>query len=215
MDKEKLAKRYRYLWTGEATSSILFVALLLIFAVADGVWSRWILRSYSVAVVVIVLSQSVVWWRWKLRLLSEGRRQMPSQFVANFGRLRWLNWALIAGFALAVLAKRWLIGELPADRDLWLGLMFLGGAVLEQINYYYYQLMYDNSYDWNYLRTERRLRRGTIAKVLARNERRSSPENRAGTRGSDVHVDRTSGLVSTQSEVEHSRGDDPHRQGDA
>ncbi len=44
----------------------------------------------------------------------------------------------------------------------------MGGAVLEQINYYYYQLMYDNPYDWNYLRRERRLRRGSVAKVLER-----------------------------------------------
>lgn len=42
---------------------------------------------------------------------------------------------------------------------------FLGGAVLEQINYYV-QFMYDNPYDWAYLRRHRRLRRGSIAKAL-------------------------------------------------
>ena len=53
-----------------------------------------------------------------------------------------------------------------ASTDTWLGLLFLGGAVLEQINYYYVQLMYDSAYDWAYLRTHQRLRRGTIARAL-------------------------------------------------
>lgn len=168
MDKEKLAGRYRYLWTGEATAAVLFTALLLYFAISDCRWSRWILRTYSVAVVVFILGQGVFWWRWKLRLLAQGRRTMPPHVVARYARLRWINWVLIAGFALAVVVKWLLIGQLPADRDLWYGLLILGGALLEQVNYYYYQLMYDSAYDWNHLRTHRRLRRGTVAKVLDR-----------------------------------------------
>jgi hypothetical protein len=50
------------------------------------------------------------------------------------------------------------------------GLLFTGGALLEQINYYYTQLMYDNPYDWNYLRTHRRLRQGIIGKALAQEQ---------------------------------------------
>jgi hypothetical protein len=30
-----------------------------------------------------------------------------------------------------------------------------------------YHLMYDSRYDWNYLRTHRRLRQGSIGKALA------------------------------------------------
>jgi hypothetical protein len=34
-----------------------------------------------------------------------------------------------------------LTGRAPPATDIWLGLLFLGGAVLEQINYYYVQLI--------------------------------------------------------------------------
>jgi len=50
--------------------------------------------------------------------------------------------------------------------DTWFGLLFLGGAVLEQIDDYYVRLMYDAAYDWAYLRQHQRLRRGTIARAL-------------------------------------------------
>lgn len=168
MDREKLVKRYRYLWTGELAAILLFVYLLLYYAAADGRWSNWILRIYSVSVVVIILAQSIPWWRWKLRLLQEGRREMPAYIVSRYARLRTLNWLLIAGFGLAVVAKAQVTDAAIIGPDLWYGLLILGGAVLEQVNYYHYQLMYDSAYDLNHLRTERRLRRGTIAKVLDR-----------------------------------------------
>lgn len=168
MDKEKLARRYRSLWTGEAVSSALFISLFLYFAARNGQWSHWILRGYSLAVVVFILIQAISWWRWKLHLLAQGARDMPPHVVARFRRLRTLNWLLIAAFALVFLLRLWLTGRGASGPDFWVGLLILGGAVLEQINYYHYQLMYDNPYDWNHLRTQRSLRRGSIAKVLER-----------------------------------------------
>lgn len=51
--------------------------------------------------------------------------------------------------------------------DVWVRLAFTAGALLEQINYHYHQLMYDSRYDWRYLRAHRRPRRGSIGKALA------------------------------------------------
>lgn len=163
-------RRYRSLWTGEAISSALFTFLFFYFALRHGQWQTWVLRGYSLAVVLSILLQGVSWWRWKQYILAQGTRTMPAHIVDRFRRLRTLNWLLIAGYPLAVLVKVWISGETAFSRDFWFGLLILGGAVLEQINYYYVQLMYDNPYDWNYLRSQRRLRRGTIAKVLARRE---------------------------------------------
>jgi hypothetical protein len=51
--------------------------------------------------------------------------------------------------------------------DVGLGLLFLLGGILEQINYYYYQLIYfDSIYNWRYLMQHKRLRIGSIAKML-------------------------------------------------
>lgn len=168
MDKQKLSRRYRSLWLGETVSILLFIYLFAFFAARDAGWHNWILRGYSLAVVIIILLQGVSWWRWKQHQLAKDTRDMPAHIVTRFHRLRTVNWLLIAAFPLAMLGKRVITGALTTSADLWLGLLILAFAALEQINYYYVQLMYDSRYDWNYLRTHRSLRRGTIGKVLDR-----------------------------------------------
>jgi hypothetical protein len=162
-----LARRYTTLWTGELVSAILFLLLLLWFASRDGIWANWAGRGYAVALVSFILLQGVAWWRWKLRMLRAQQRSMPAQVLASYRRLRQINWLLIALFPVVLLLMWALTSRPPPSADLWLGLLFLSGAVLEQINYYYVQLMYDNRYDWAELRQHRRLRTGSIAKALA------------------------------------------------
>lgn len=166
MDKEALRKRYTYLWTGEAAAASLFAALLLWFGYRDGVWQHWVARGYSVLVVIIILIQGIIWWRCKLHLLAMNQRQIPIRTLALFARWRRVNWILIVAFPFVVIIAARLTNQPFVSTDTLLGLLFLGGAVLEQINYYYVQLMYDSAYDWAYLRTHRRLRRGTIGKAL-------------------------------------------------
>lgn len=166
MDKDALRRRYTYLWTGETLSSVLFVALLLWLASRDGVWQHWIARSYSLAVVVLILGQGIAWWRLKLRLLDRGQRQAPAPALASFRRWRRINWWLIGAYPLVVVAGALLTGRPLLSFDSWIGLAILSGALLEQINYYYWQLMYDSPYDWAFLRAHRRLRRGSIGKAL-------------------------------------------------
>ncbi|MCL4267833.1 MAG: hypothetical protein KJ069_31995 [Anaerolineae bacterium] len=166
MDKETLQKRYQYLWTGEAFSAILFAAFLLWFAYQEGVWQKWIIRTYSLGIVILILIQGIVWWRWKLRLLRNNQRRMPAHVLNSFLFWRRTNWWLIGGFPLVVVIATQLTAQSVISTDVLFGLLILGGAMLEQINYYYVQLMYDSSYDWTYLRTHHRLRRGTIAKAF-------------------------------------------------
>jgi len=166
MDQDKLRRRYHTLWTGEAFSALLFVAFLLWFADQDGVWQRWIARTYSVGVVILILLQGIVWWRVKLRLLQQNQRPMPAAILRGFRWWRRVNWVLIGAYPLVVLIATQMTAQPLLSPDTWFGLLFLGGAVLEQINYYYVQLMYDSAYDWAYLRTHQRLRRGTIARAL-------------------------------------------------
>lgn len=166
MDTQALRKRYRYLWTGEALAASLFAALLLWSAYQDGVWQQWVARTYSTVVVILILIQGIVWWRSKLHLLDTNQRHLPTHVLDSFALWRRINWLLIGGFPFLVVIATRLMNQPLVSTDTLLGLLFLGGAVLEQINYYYVQLMYDSAYDWSYLRTHRRLRRGTIAKAL-------------------------------------------------
>ncbi|HEU4326928.1 MAG TPA: hypothetical protein VFS21_27560 [Roseiflexaceae bacterium] len=174
MEPAALAKRYRSLWMGETVASLLFVGLFLRVALTSGSWSDWIVRTYSLGVVILILAQGVVWWRWKLRQLRAQQRTMPAEVLDWFERCKRLNWLLIGAFPVVVAFKWWLTGTLWPSDDTLFGLLFLGGAVLEQINYYYYQLMYDSRYDLMELRTHRRLRRGSIGKALVEQPHSSS-----------------------------------------
>lgn len=167
MEREALARRYRYLWTGEAVSIFLFIVLFLYYALADMQWSNWIIRTYSLTVVIIILLQGIIWWMWKLRILQTRQRTIPVHILKRFARFKRVNWLLISLFPFVLGLKWWFTNSLWSNNDAWLGLLFMGGALLEQINYYYYQLMYDSRYDWTYLRTHRRLRQGSIGKGLA------------------------------------------------
>jgi hypothetical protein len=98
MTKEALRRRYNYLWTGETVAAILFVILFLWAAYQDGVWRRWIIRSYSLAVVVTILIQGTCWWRLKLQLLNSEERHLPSHVLESYRNWRRINWVLIAAF---------------------------------------------------------------------------------------------------------------------
>lgn len=167
MNRKQLAKRYRYLWVGETVNVVLFPAVFFAFALGSGPWTRWLLRGYALTIIVLILIQAVFWWRWKLRVLRAGKRKIPRRVLGVYRRLRSLNWILItAGFMMALAAKWLLVGRLPLDSDLGIGLLLIGFAALEQVNYYYYQLMYDNRWDLQQLRDRGRLRRGSIGKML-------------------------------------------------
>ncbi|HBB94130.1 MAG TPA: hypothetical protein DC054_01955 [Blastocatellia bacterium] len=166
MDTLTLARRYRYLWTGEAVSATIFIILLITGAVREGHWVNWIDRAYSVGIVAWILVQAVVFWRWKLRLLAQEHRALPPEVVLRFRWFKHLNWVLIVAFPLVVLVGWLLAGRRLSQADVGLGTLILLGAILEQINYYYYQLMYDSRYDWRYLMLYKRLRIGSIAKML-------------------------------------------------
>lgn len=166
MDKTTLARRYTSLWTGELTSATLFAALLLWSAYRGGHWQHWLVRAYSVSVVIFILIQGTVWWRWKLHVLRQNQRHLPEPILNRYRMWRMANWGLIACFPLVVFGAV-SVADWPANSlDIWLGILFWIGAILEQINYYYVQLMYNSRYDWHYLKTHRRLRTGTVAKAL-------------------------------------------------
>ena len=167
MDPATLARRYRYLWAGEALSAIIFVVLLVASAAREGTWVNWIARAYGVGIVVWILVQAVVFWRWKSRLLAQGQRTLPAEVVLRFRFFKYLNWILIAAFPFVVLVEWLVAGRRISPLDIGLGMLFLLGAIVEQINYYHYQLMYfDSRYDWRYIKLHKRFRLGSIARML-------------------------------------------------
>jgi hypothetical protein len=166
MSKRALQRRYTYLWTGETMSALLFTVLLLYFAYRDGAWQHWIARTYSLGVLILVLIQGSVWWRLKLRCLRRKQRYLSPHILNSYRRWRRINWWLIGGFPGVVVIAAQITRQPFLSADTGFGLIFWAGAILEQINYYYYQLMYDSPHDWAFLRRYRRLKQGAIARFI-------------------------------------------------
>jgi hypothetical protein len=151
---EALVTRLRYLWAWELFDSFFFPALVLLI----GLISRRAagpLTWYSVTLVTWLLWQGAAYWQLKLAAVQT-RAPIPSPWIRCFAVLRWVNWALLAAAPLLVAFQ--LIARVGLTAfDATLSAMFYILAVLEQINYYHYQLMYDHPRDWRTLLAHRKL----------------------------------------------------------
>ncbi|WP_146204610.1 hypothetical protein [Massilia glaciei] len=158
-------KRMRYLRNMEALAAI---ALPLLF-VHD--WTKppaaalaWELRVPAMCLLSYLLLQGS--WYWHLKIVAMERRQaLPAYFHPLYRGFKWANTLLLAAMLVA-LAGAAAGGARAADLG-WAGGL-LAGAVLEQINYFHYQLMYDTRGAIAHLRRNARLRTPALAIDLKR-----------------------------------------------
>jgi hypothetical protein len=162
--KQQLIKRLRYLWTWELADIFILPALGVIFAYSQGS-QPGLMMLYSSVVLGMILWQGSAYWRTKLAAVQQETELDPTRLRA-FKTWKRVNWIGLA-FAPAVLAvKVWLVPGNPFDYDLFYGSMLYLLAVLEQINYYYVQLMYDFPQDWAELLRTRRLKKSSLRRAL-------------------------------------------------
>ena len=108
----------------------------------------------------LLLEGAAYWWA-KLRRLDAPGTALPG--IRIFRLLRVLNVPVLAA---GVLFALWKAVEDPGGGS-WPGLCFAVFAVLEHVNYFHVQLMYDTPEDLRYLR-DRGLRRSHLARDLVR-----------------------------------------------
>lgn len=164
--KEKLVKRLHYLWTWELFASFFLPAAVLFDAVMLD-QPVGLFTIYSAALVTVLLWQGTAYWRAKLREVQSGSA-IGRRVLLRFQRLKVVNWLLI-GVLPALLLIQPLVGigfRSGFDVIAALGLYTL--AILEQVNYYYYQLMYDYPPDWRFLLEQKRLKRSSLSRALGR-----------------------------------------------
>lgn len=163
--REALVRRYRYLWTGELVAAVGFLLLFVLTVPLDQSWRSWILRAYGITVFLAILAQGSCWWWGRLHDLRARRQRPRLATLRRFGRLRQINWGLIAAFPLVVW---WMSGSpgVISPGDLGWGTLLIVAAAIEQVNYFHYQLSYGYGLDVWYLRRHRRPRRGNIARYL-------------------------------------------------
>ncbi len=172
---KKLTRRLRYLWTFELFDSFLFPVLLA--------WGATYLRQpvgvfavYSTALVTWLLWQGAAYWWLKLRAHKTGTR-IAGRFLGFFRVLRVVNWGLIALLPVILVMMGLLSLIVQSRLNLAVGIGLYALAVLEQVNYYHYQLMYDYGPDWRCLMKHRRLKRSSLSRALARTRCAGKPDD--------------------------------------
>ncbi len=165
-DKRALIKRLRYLWTGELFN-VLFLPAVAIFVARMLGQAMGLFAIYSAALVVWLLLQGTAYWLLKLRAVKTDS-DLERKHLRWFAAFKRLNWALIALLPALLAIKA--LGGTPfrSSVDIVIGLGFYVLAVLEQVNYYHYQLMYDYRSDLRRLGREKRLKRSSLYRTLER-----------------------------------------------
>ncbi|MER5323898.1 hypothetical protein [Streptosporangium roseum] len=117
-------------------------------------------NSVGFALFALLLLEGAGYWAAKLRQIATRNRSLPGAgafVVARRGNVA----VLVAGLLFIV----WAVVVDPGAGS-WPGLGFGLFAVLEHVNYFHVQLMYDTAEDLRYLRS-RGLRRAHLARDLA------------------------------------------------
>ena len=165
MGPRGLFERLRYLRSREALATVVLPAVIVWAWWNKGGDIAWSLRGAALALLAYILAQGTLYWHLKLRQ-AEDETPLPSYFHALFCAFKWSNLAGI-GALLAVLLSL-LDQSAVTAADLKWSAILLGGAALEQVNYYHYQLMYDTRAAFAHLRRNRRLRKAALGIDIAR-----------------------------------------------
>ncbi len=158
--KNKLTRRLRYLWTWELFDSFFFPALVIFLSkTLDKPLGFFAIASAGL--VAWMLWQGAAYWWLKLRAI-QARSEIAPRHLRRFTALQHVNGALIGlmPVLLAILGVRGSGFKSSLDVIVGLGLYTL--AILEQVNYYHYQLMYDCPSEVRYLATHKRLKRSKL-----------------------------------------------------
>ncbi len=167
--KQLVAERLTYLYRGELFT---VVTILPLSWVGNRVFPRLQLFELSAFWVSLFLFELLLiqgawyWYSKSRRLKKEGTSVTPVPVVRRLRYCRVINLALIVLTAYAC-GIDWMRfrSELPGTQ---LALLLYVFAILEYINYFHIQLMYDNRSDVQYLIRNRRLKRSALNKDMQR-----------------------------------------------
>lgn len=157
--KRRLIARYRYLWTWELANAF------IVFPIAVFVIGRHVVVSLSTVLALLalcsVLFAGAVFAFLKYRDLKHQTTRIQ-RYGNAFCMLRWSIPILLIG--VLVVGSFYTLTSGASDWPLALVLYLL--AVAEYINYFHVQLMYDNPADIRFLREQKRLKCGLIARYI-------------------------------------------------
>lgn len=167
-DKQKLIKRIKWIFQVEGMNVVMFLGVLLFLNATYGI-PHLLFLSYGLLLACFILFQGTYYWWTKYTVLKE-KPILQRRTLSQFHAFRKQN---IIGIILIpfVLLLQWIISGHQFIGDNFLGWAFFanGFAILEYINYYHKQLMYDNRHDIDYLLRNRKLKEAPLKKDLTKN----------------------------------------------
>lgn len=166
----KLSNRFSYLRRVEAMFAVLLPLIFVVYWRKSITGVHWPLGLSALFAVSYLLLQGALYWQLKHRALLASAR-LPRYFGRLFSGFKASNLVLFGaialGFSVQVMRAGWTI------QLAWpLGIFLF--AVLEHVNYYHYQLMYDTSSSALFLLRNRRLRKAALGVDLGRHAGRSA-----------------------------------------
>lgn len=169
--KRTLEKRMAYLYSGELFSVITFIPVSFVVNHTFPNLQLYSLYSFWVAFILLefLLLQGTIYWYIKLKRLRNGNNSItPLKVVRQFHYLKTVNVVMmitgIVGFAFDFI-KRY--PSLPVG-GLTITFFIYVFAILEFINYFYFQLSYDNVSDIKNLFRNKKLKISSINKDFRR-----------------------------------------------
>lgn len=163
---QQFQSRMSYLRNAELLFSLALPALFFLNWQKSAAPVAWELRGAALALISYILLQGALYWHLKLHTVLR-RQSFPAYFQPLFRFFQYSN--LVAIIAVTVLAAT-MRGNSASTADLAWTMGLLGFAVLEQINYYHFQLMYDTRAAFAYLRRNGRLRKAALRLDLERSK---------------------------------------------
>jgi hypothetical protein len=158
MDRQKLIRRLLSLRNWEAFN-ILFLPACLWFMLVKLEVHNWQPYAAGMFIICVILAQGVLYWQLKLQAIQHGKT-LPAYFNRLYSVFKWVDVGLLVLCPLLALPG-WLTPAMNFQISFGSTLVYLF-AILEYVNYYYYQLSHDNWNDIQYLLKHRRLRRSHL-----------------------------------------------------
>lgn len=167
-NRKRLLHKIQWTYQVEGMNAFMFFGIM-IFCILTFGFTDLIFFTYGILFSCYILVQGTYYW-W-LKYSSLKGEPIPQPRVLD--RFRTFKTSDHIGILLipVVLCLQWFISGKQLNSSNLLGWALFANffAVLEYINYYQKQLMYDNRYDFRYLRLNRKLKEAPLSKDLINN----------------------------------------------
>ncbi len=174
MLRQNIIRRLRYLRKWELIN-IFYLPLCLYIALKVREVEHWQPYALSMFVLCLVLAQAVFYWHLKLQTIGHNQVAFPPYFNRLFSFFKWADIGLLSIYPIFMLSSQ-ITALIDFRVSLWSNALFLF-AILEYINYYYYQLSHDNLNDIRFLLRYKKIRRSPLYVDLQDTQERSQRKN--------------------------------------